>query len=110
MEYNTEKKVGDLMIIGIVGGGASGMAAAIAASEEPDNHVILFERQSRVGKKLSATGNGRCNLSNIHACKKGFHGTDECFPTTALAQKALPVATSMLAQTTNIRLRLPKLG
>ena len=86
MKYNTEKKVGDYVIIGIVGGGASGMAAAITASEELDNQVILFERQARVGKKLSATGNGRCNLSNIHACEKGFHGTDESFSTAALSR------------------------
>jgi cation diffusion facilitator CzcD-associated flavoprotein CzcO len=43
------------MIIGIIGGGASGMAAALAASENENNQVILFERQARLGKKLSAT-------------------------------------------------------
>ena len=86
VEYNTEKKVGDFMIIGIVGGGASGMAAAITASQESENHIILFERQARVGKKLSATGNGRCNLSNIHACEKGFHGADGAFSAIALSQ------------------------
>lgn len=86
MEYNTKKKVGDFVIIGIVGGGASGMAAAIAASEKPDNHVIIFERQARVGRKLSATGNGRCNLSNIYACERGYHGTDESFPAATLSR------------------------
>ena len=49
------------MTIGIIGGGASGMAAAIAAAGNPDVQVVLLERQARVGKKLSATGNGRCN-------------------------------------------------
>ena len=62
------------------------MAAAIVASQEPDNHVILLERQSRVGRKLSATGNGRCNLSNIHAGNKGFHGTDETFSAIVLSK------------------------
>ena len=62
------------MIIGIIGGGASGMAAALAASENPDAQVLLFERQARLGRKLQATGNGRCNLSNIHASKGGYHG------------------------------------
>ena len=48
-----------MMVIGIIGGGASGMAAALAAAENPDVQVILMERQARVGRKLGATGNGR---------------------------------------------------
>ena len=51
----------------IIGGGASGCAAAISASENPDNQVVVLERQSRIGRKLLSTGNGRCNLSNIKA-------------------------------------------
>ena len=52
------------MTVGIIGGGASGMAAALAAAENPSAQVILFERQARLGRKLQATGNGRCNLTN----------------------------------------------
>lgn len=48
----------------IIGGGAAGMAAAIAAASCGD-HVTLLERMDRVGKKLLATGNGRCNLMNV---------------------------------------------
>ena len=55
------------MRIAVIGGGASGMMAAITAAGNKDNTVLLFERQQRVGKKLSATGNGRCNLSNTAA-------------------------------------------
>lgn len=55
------------MRIVIVGGGASGMMAAITAAENKSNTVLLLERQQRVGKKLSVTGNGRCNLSNVQA-------------------------------------------
>ena len=62
------------MVVGIIGAGASGMAAALAASETPNVSVILMERQTRVGRKLQATGNGRCNLSNIHAGNGGYHG------------------------------------
>ncbi len=62
------------MTVGIIGGGASGMAAALAAAENPDVQVVIFERQARVGRKLQATGNGRCNLSNLHAGSGGFHG------------------------------------
>ena len=64
------------MVVGIIGAGASGMAAALAAAENPNVNVVLLERQIRVGRKLQATGNGRCNLSNIHAKNGGYHG--EC--------------------------------
>ena len=62
------------MVIGIIGAGASGMAAALSAAECVDTQVILFERQARVGRKLQATGNGRCNLTNLHADLGGYHG------------------------------------
>ena len=45
----------------IIGGGAAGLAAAITAAECGDQ-VTLLERMDRVGKKILATGNGRCNL------------------------------------------------
>lgn len=48
----------------VIGGGAAGLCAAIAASEKGDS-VALFERMDRVGKKILATGNGRCNLLNV---------------------------------------------
>lgn len=67
------------MVIGIIGGGASGMAAALAAAENPNAEIVLMERQARVGRKLQATGNGRCNLTNLHASKGGYHGDDAAF-------------------------------
>ena len=67
------------MVIGIIGGGASGMAAALAAAEGKDNQVILMERQTRVGRKLLSTGNGRCNLTNLHAKTGGYHGDEPEF-------------------------------
>ena len=50
------------------------MAAYAAAGHGAD--VTVFERQARLGRKLAATGNGRCNLSNIHADPKYYHGED----------------------------------
>ena len=67
------------MVIGIIGGGASGMAAALAAAENKNVQVILLERQARVGRKLQATGNGRCNLTNLHANEGGYHGNQALF-------------------------------
>ena len=72
------------MKIGIIGAGASGMAAAIAASNCKNTQVLLFERQARVGRKLQATGNGRCNLSNYRPFDHAYHGEIPEFANRAL--------------------------
>ena len=74
------------MVIGIIGAGASGMAAALSAAENEQVQVVLMERQARVGRKLAATGNGRCNLTNLHADAQGYHGEDASFAKPAMAQ------------------------
>ena len=52
----------------ILGGGAAGLAAALAAAQAaPAARVTVLERNPKVGKKLLATGNGRCNLTNMQA-------------------------------------------
>ena len=58
----------------VIGGGASGMMAALTAAGSPGRHVIVLERQQRVGRKLLATGNGRCNLTNTGAAPGNYHG------------------------------------
>lgn len=69
----TQKKQTDIMIIG---GGASGLAAAIAAKRiAPNLQVCIVERNPRVGKKILATGNGRCNLGNTNPSLTPYHGT-----------------------------------
>ncbi|MBO5050110.1 MAG: NAD(P)/FAD-dependent oxidoreductase [Oscillospiraceae bacterium] len=74
------------MVVGIIGGGASGMAAALAAAENSNIEVLLLERQARVGRKLLATGNGRCNLSNIHITPSSYHGENPSFSHYALSK------------------------
>ena len=69
----------------IIGGGASGMMAALTASASPDTQVTLLERQSRVGRKLLSTGNGRCNLTNLHAVPSHYHGEHPDFAAPALS-------------------------
>lgn len=65
MSSNHSCKVFDLAIIGA---GASGLAAALTIKKEnPAADVVILEKKERTAKKLAATGNGRCNLSNI-AC------------------------------------------
>ena len=58
------------------------MAACFAAIGGCDVH--LFEKQQKTGRKLAATGNGRCNISNaslsdIRSCGEHYHGEDPSF-------------------------------
>ncbi len=51
----------------IIGGGASGMMAAIKiAKENPSLNIILIEKKEKLGSKIYATGNGRCNITNTN--------------------------------------------
>ena len=68
----------------VIGGGASGMAAALTAAQVPGAQVTLLERQARVGRKLLATGNGRCNLTNRHIESSHYHGAPPAFVRPAL--------------------------
>jgi predicted Rossmann fold flavoprotein len=64
--------------IAIIGGGAAGLMAAIwAKMTAPNADVIIFEKNPRVGKKLLATGNGHCNLSNISAISSNYGSEDK---------------------------------
>ena len=74
----------------VIGGGASGMSAAIAyqracrdARKEPGT-VLILEKNDRVGKKILATGNGRCNLSNKDMQFSHFHSHEKSFPSEVL--------------------------
>ncbi|MCM1056161.1 MAG: aminoacetone oxidase family FAD-binding enzyme [Firmicutes bacterium] len=60
--------------IGIVGGGAAGMTAAILAARN-GAEVTVLEGNDRVGKKILSTGNGKCNLGNINVSPK-MYSTD----------------------------------
>lgn len=64
--------------IAIIGGGASGLVAAIVAARFGKD-VTIYEKNSRLGKKILSTGNGRCNLSNKNASKSNYHGSDVDF-------------------------------
>lgn len=62
-----------LLKIAVIGGGASGLTAAISAARE-GAEVAVLERCDRVGRKILATGNGRCNYTNINADIGNYHG------------------------------------
>ena len=65
--------------IAIVGAGASGLAAGIIAGRT-GARVVLLERMPRAGKKILATGNGRCNLGNRNALEHPYHNRDFAIP------------------------------
>ena len=82
-----------MQTIMIIGAGASGMMAALTAAEMPGRRVVLLERQQRAGRKLLATGNGRCNLTNTGATIENYHGAERDFAAPALA--AFPPAAAL---------------
>lgn len=58
----------------IIGGGASGLLSAILIKKQcPNCKVTILERLERVGKKILATGNGRCNFSNINVSSDKYN-------------------------------------
>ena len=70
--------LGDIIIIG---GGASGLAAAVSAKlAMPSADVTVCEKLDRVGKKILSTGNGRCNLSNRNISAENYHGSVNAMP------------------------------
>ena len=68
----------------VVGGGAAGMIAAISARRLGAN-VTILEKNPRVGKKILATGNGRCNYTNINANVSYYNGNNPKFTCSALS-------------------------
>ena len=64
--------------LAIIGGGASGLAAALEAKyAKPDIDITIFDRMPKPCKKILATGNGRCNFSNTDLSPSHFHGSRE---------------------------------
>ena len=69
----------------IIGGGASGLAAAVYIKQKnKEISVAIIERLSRVGKKLITTGNGRCNITNADEALSHYHGERSDFASYAL--------------------------
>ena len=60
----------------VVGGGAAGLCAAISAKRNGAD-VLIVERLPRVGKKILATGNGRCNITNANITYDNYHGDSD---------------------------------
>lgn len=61
--------------VGIIGGGAAGMMAAITAAKQGAK-VTILERNDRIGKKILMTGNGKCNLGNYQLSMQEYYGNN----------------------------------
>jgi predicted Rossmann fold flavoprotein len=64
--------------VAIIGGGASGLYAAITAAYN-GHKVTIFEKNNKLGKKILATGNGRCNILNNNPSLDNFHTSNISF-------------------------------
>ena len=63
----------------VIGGGASGLVAAIAAATE-GAEVTILEHMDRIGRKLLSTGNGRCNMTNLAVKAEYYRCSQKSFP------------------------------
>jgi len=75
------------MNIAIIGGGAAGLMAAITASQHGAN-VTVYEQNAEPGKKILASGNGRCNIINRTTTLENFEGETPAFAAAALQAMA----------------------
>ena len=75
------------MKIAIIGAGAAGIIAAITAKRLNKNlHIDLFDANKGIGKKILASGNGRCNISNSKVTSKNYLGENPDFTSFALKE------------------------
>jgi predicted Rossmann fold flavoprotein len=69
----------------IIGGGAAGLLCAIEAGNR-GRRVLVLEHSDRVGKKISISGGGRCNFTNIYTSPENFISANPHFCKSALAR------------------------
>ena len=81
----------------IIGGGASGLMAAIQAARK-GAQVTLLEQNEKIGKKILATGNGRCNLTNLHQEPSCYHCSQPDYPWRVIEQFPLTETLSFFYQ------------
>lgn len=73
--------------LAVIGGCSAGLVAAINAKRlQPQLEVLIIEKLPRIGKKILATGNGKCNITNLYALEHGYVNKGfadcalECYP------------------------------
>lgn len=69
----------------IIGGGAAGLTLANILAERGAKNLLMLERGERVGKKLSATGNGQGNITNLRVAERGGYFSSDSTATARLS-------------------------
>lgn len=80
-QNNGKKKIEAI----VVGAGASGLVCAIRLKEQGVS-VLILEKENKIGKKILATGNGKCNLSNLVYEEDSYRGSEPSFVQSILKQ------------------------
>ncbi len=71
--------------IAVIGAGASGLITAITAKQiNPSLNITVFEKNDKLGRKILASGNGRCNITNTTFTSKNYYGKDPKFVNSCL--------------------------
>ncbi len=92
----------------VIGGGAAGLFCAIEAGKRA-RKVVVLEHAERIGKKISISGGGRCNFTNLHAGPDNFISANPSFCKSALARYT-PADFVALVRKHNISFHEKKLG
>ncbi len=92
----------------VIGGGAAGLFCAIEAGKR-GRKVVVLEHAERIGKKISISGGGRCNFTNLHAGPDNFISANPSFCKSALARYT-PADFVALVRKHNISFHEKKLG
>ena len=61
--------------VAIIGGGAAGLACAVSLVSKSKLQIVVIDAGERLGKKLSSTGNGQGNISNLDMSGAHYHGS-----------------------------------
>jgi len=81
----SKKNMGNKSKCVVIGGGPSGIIAAISAARDGYG-VTLLEKKSELGKKIIVSGNGRCNLSNTEVSWENYHGKHPKFVASVMSR------------------------
>lgn len=81
----------------VIGGGAAGLMAAIAAARNGAK-VTVLEKNKQVGKKIRITGNGRCNLTNTDQRPEHYHSSSPLFAAKVLEQVSMQDIVQILTE------------
>ena len=90
--------------VAVIGGGAAGLIAAISAARAGAGTIII-EHMDRVGKKILATGNGKCNYTNALQGSSCYRGENPAFVVPVFRQFGFEAAVAFFEESKPLRNR-----